>query len=55
MERCKNCLEPVSSPAGELILNADGLCENCAENKELGQVLDEDERQNGDFDHSMNG
>jgi hypothetical protein len=57
MDKCQNCGEAVEATDGVIDLNNIGLCEACAELKELCRVLDDDERQNGDFDfdYSMNG
>lgn len=55
MRHCKNCLAPEETEDGVIEINADGLCTECAENKELGEVLDEDARREGDHDYSMNG
>lgn len=55
MDTCKNCLTPVETADGVIDLNDNGECENCAENRELCRVLDEDERREKNFDYSMNG
>ncbi len=54
--KCVNCCVPEEDEKGYLtLLDENGLCEECAEQKELCRALDEDERKEKDFDYSMNG
>lgn len=47
---CRNCLHPQDGS----VRFEDDLCENCFEEREYAKVLDNDWRQSGDFDFSMN-
>lgn len=55
MAYCRNCGEDEISGEGVINLDANGLCECCADALLQAQIMDEDERKEKDFDQSMNG